>query len=87
MSAGLAKGACQSCLGTGWLLCMNSWFLADGFRRERCGICAGSGASHHPNYFPEQRRFRAANVAIRGAPADLSDAALGQIARAAMQAA
>lgn len=40
-------GKCTNCGGTGKLLLMKSWFLNDGYRRERCGICAGSGESSY----------------------------------------
>ena len=39
------RGSCATCGGKGWQLLNNSWQLADGFRKERCGICAGTGDS------------------------------------------
>lgn len=34
---------CKYCDGDGKVLILNSWFVADGYRRERCDICAGTG--------------------------------------------
>lgn len=51
------KPACQTCAGTGHVLCLNSAITTDGFRRERCGICAGSGRSRYPAT-PEYDRFQ-----------------------------
>ena len=53
---------CKGCAGTGWQLFMNSWFVDDGLRKERCHICDGSkinppGYGGWPN--DAQRRFRA----------------------------
>lgn len=36
---------CKLCDGSGKVLLMNSWFVTDGYRRERCGICGGTGES------------------------------------------
>lgn len=47
---------CSTCGGTGWQHLLNSWFVPDGFRRERCGICAGSGKSGYRNDAPFVRR-------------------------------
>lgn len=53
---------CKGCDGTGRWLLMNSWFYTDGFRREGCHTCQGSGVNP-PGYagWPEaikaQRRF------------------------------
>lgn len=54
---------CPVCIGTGRLVLRRSWFTADGFRSERCGICQGSGecsarGSHIDEYAAEQRRMR-----------------------------
>ena len=34
---------CLNCEGRGTVLLENSWFVDDGYRRERCAVCAGSG--------------------------------------------
>lgn len=39
----MGERECQQCGGTGWLWLMRSMFTADGHRRERCGLCGGSG--------------------------------------------
>ena len=52
---------CQTCGGTGWQLLMNSWFKSDGLRRERCGICAGSGKNAYrddPAFIRRQAEWR-----------------------------
>ncbi|WP_304559516.1 hypothetical protein [Sphingomonas immobilis] len=47
---------------------MNSMFIGDGYRRERCHICGGTG---HHSYKPDpdvvrwQRQARARDAAIR----------------------
>lgn len=38
-----ATRSCQGCDGHGQVLLMNSWFTQDGYRRERCAICNGTG--------------------------------------------
>ena len=50
---------CRRCDGTGQVLLMNSWFTSDGYRREQCGICAGSGVNP-PGYtaWPGDDAFR-----------------------------
>lgn len=54
---------CVLCDGTGKLVLRRSWFPADGYGTERCGICRGSG---HSDYNPgndwvrEQEQLRAA---------------------------
>jgi hypothetical protein len=35
----------MACGGTGWWVLMKSWFHSDGYRRERCHICHGTGIS------------------------------------------
>lgn len=35
--------ACAECDGTGQAILMNSWFIADGYRRQQCGLCDGTG--------------------------------------------
>lgn len=45
---------CMTCGGTGWQWLSNSWFIADGWRKEKCGICDGTGLStytHHDTRF------------------------------------
>jgi hypothetical protein len=39
---------------------MNSWFHSDGYRRERCGLCAGTGKSdaRDPDWARAQKRLR-----------------------------
>lgn len=54
---------CALCGGSGWLHLLNSWFRSDGFRRERCGICAGTGKSDYrpdAEWIRKQAEFRAA---------------------------
>lgn len=41
----MSEKTCETCGGTGKIYCRNSWFPADGYRRERCGICRGTGKS------------------------------------------
>lgn len=48
---------CKTCGGTGSQLLLVSMFMADGLRRERCGICSGGGQSSYPNS-PEFVRFQ-----------------------------
>lgn len=58
---------CLNCEGTGKVLLLKSWFVTDGYRRERCGICGGSGVNP-PGYkqFPGHGAFlRKANARIR----------------------
>ena len=53
---------CQNCDGTGKIVCANSWIIVDGYRRERCGICAGTGVSGYrpdPAYVRWQRAAKA----------------------------
>lgn len=55
------RKTCRLCGGTGKQIAMNSWFIADGFRRLRCGICGGSGNSSYmppSDYVREQAKFR-----------------------------
>lgn len=57
-----AVRSCRLCDGTGKIVLMKSWFKADGYRRERCGICSGTGQSSYicsPDYNREQRELRA----------------------------
>lgn len=55
-------GVCRTCGGTGKIICMNSMFMTDGLRKERCGICSGTGKSsyrHWDNaYVKRQARSR-----------------------------
>lgn len=58
----MREPACSLCAGTGKVVLRNSWFDADGFRKERCAICGGSGQSSHrcdPDYVRAQRDLRA----------------------------
>lgn len=42
---------CAYCDGNGTVPLMNSWFLSDGLRQGRCGICRGTGISdYRPSY-------------------------------------
>jgi hypothetical protein len=52
---------CAACQGTGKWVLRNSWFLADGHRRKRCGICAGTGRSsfNDPETTAQQAALRA----------------------------
>jgi hypothetical protein len=38
---------CIQCGGTGWLWLLKGWFAGDGLRRERCGLCGGTGSSSY----------------------------------------
>ena len=49
--------ACEWCEGKGSVPLMKSWFLADGFRRNRCGVCSGTGIN--PPGFHADREHRA----------------------------
>jgi hypothetical protein len=40
-------GNCRNCIGTGKVLLLNSHFTEDGYRRERCAICEGTGRSKY----------------------------------------
>ena len=42
---------CLQCEGTGKVVLARSWFVSDGFRFGKCGICSGTGKS---NYNPGQ---------------------------------
>ncbi len=39
------KQTCETCGGTGKIYCLNGWLVSDGYRREQCGICGGTGVS------------------------------------------
>lgn len=57
-----APKQCGACGGTGRIICLNSMFMADGLRKERCGICDGTGYSDYRNdaeYMHWQARCRA----------------------------
>lgn len=47
----MAETPCALCGGTGKVVLMNSWCIADGTRRARCDICGGTGKSE---YRPEE---------------------------------
>lgn len=67
-AAGGADRACCLCEGTGHLYLMRSWFPADGYYRQQCGICGGSGkSSYRPDagYARDMRRQRAAALRAR----------------------
>lgn len=53
---------CEPCGGTGWQWLNRSWLTADGYHRERCGICGGSGKSDYryadARFIREQARRR-----------------------------
>lgn len=68
----MSEPACSLCGGTGTLILAKSWFPLDGYRRERCGICAGSGVSAYrcdAAWAAQQKRLR-----DRGRPAALAEA-------------
>lgn len=52
---------CGACAGSGSWLLMNSMFVADGFRRERCHVCLGTG--EHP--FKSDREWTAFQAKAR----------------------
>ena len=54
---------CRTCGGSGQTVCSNSHFIADGFRLERCGVCAGSGESSYTGD-PTYNRMQAAKRAL-----------------------
>lgn len=37
------KTRCKWCDGSGYWLLLRSWFVSDGYRRERCHVCNGTG--------------------------------------------
>ena len=52
---------CKLCEGTGFLYLMNSWFHHGGYRRSRCGLCAGTGKSNYnpsADYVAQMKRLR-----------------------------
>lgn len=59
---------CEVCGGTGLILTMRSWFPADGYSRQRCGICQGTRTSsfRDAGYAREQRHLRAAIAKAEG---------------------
>ena len=53
---------CRLCDGSGRILLMNSWFIADGLRSERCPACVGRGsfpAFIDPDWTKRQAQLRA----------------------------
>lgn len=53
---------CASCGGTGWQWFARSWFKSDGYRRESCHTCGGSGQSSYRDvseFIRWQARLRA----------------------------
>jgi hypothetical protein len=59
--------SCAICDGSGQLVLMNSWFTSEGYRRERCGFCHGTGQSNYRNgdWETAQRRLRALSARPR----------------------
>lgn len=58
----MSRATCANCGGTGHIVLMNSWFPADGYHSERCGICKGTGRSaYRPanDVVARQRELRA----------------------------
>lgn len=54
--------ACGTCGGTGQIVCMNTMFVTERTRKERCGICSGTGRSSYRDdaaYVKWQSRMRA----------------------------
>lgn len=52
---------CRQCGGTGFVILDRSWFKADGYRKERCGVCEGAGQSTyqpHPEFAAQQAQRR-----------------------------
>jgi hypothetical protein len=63
---------------------MRSAFIADGYRRERCGICSGTGESSYrdsPDYIRFQRTARQREAIIRAAPKGLDHVQLARFVR------
>ena len=79
-----SEKSCGTCFGTGQVLCLRSAFIADGYRRERCGICSGIGKSSYgdsPDYIRWQRQARVREGILRTAPRDLDDAQIAAFVR------
>ena len=58
---GKTARACRTCGGTGWVIYMATMFIQDRLRKERCGICSGTGFSSYrgdPSYVRWQARMR-----------------------------
>jgi hypothetical protein len=63
---------CRTCGGTGRIYCAKSWFPADGYTKERCGVCGGTGESLYqpdPQYARRQIDLRGTDEALREAKA------------------
>jgi hypothetical protein len=63
---------------------MRSMFIADGYRRERCFICSGTGKSTYrdnPEYIRFQRTARAREIILRSAPKGLDERQLAAFVR------
>jgi hypothetical protein len=63
---------------------MRTWFIADGYRRERCGTCSGTGKSSYrdqPDYIRFQRAARIREAILRRAPKGLDDRQLAAFVR------
>jgi len=75
---------CGTCFGTGQVLCLRSAFIADGYRRERCGICSGSGFSAYrddTSYIRWQRQARVRDGILRRVPKGLDAAQIAALVR------
>jgi DnaJ-class molecular chaperone len=86
--ASVGSKQCGACFGTGDVLCLRSAFIGDGYRRERCGICSGTGFSSYrdsPEYIRWQRLARSRDAILRSAPRGLDYIALGALVRNAEQ--
>lgn len=59
-------GNCRNCLGTGQVYLAKSWFVADGYTRQRCPICNGTKNSTFrpdPTFVKFQKRASASEGA------------------------
>lgn len=70
VAAGVGAASCKLCAGTGSMYEARSWFTADGYRRRRCSICAGSGQSSY-RCDPEWNRFQAKARAALATPTQM----------------
>ena len=63
LTRALEGAKCKMCEGTGWQYLLKTWFHVDGYRKERCGICAGTGISNYKPSGSEVQQARRLRVA------------------------